>query len=317
MEGRSRQRQRGRSGLLLLALSALLLLAGCASSSPANPLAAASVNGHVISLDDYEQMLAFVEANNASGGPYDWQSPGGRNNSISAQTETLNFLINVELMRQALANQHASLSAADMKTALTQFDDNLKAGKNSTDDTTRSSVLATLPFITGRVRYLIAEQTALENKLINTITLWTVHLRVINATSQSQANQLLSQLQQGADFGQLANQTDPNVTNGGDYGTAWYGELPTAFNAPVFGKIPDTDTPAKYSVVAYSGQYYVVEVTNKAKQKLSAEANAQSRTQAFDGWLNSTYYVPATQNHHIQRYIYIPPVSTQQPTAQG
>src|SRR5260370_34760113 len=152
IEGRSRQRLRGRGGMLLLALSALLLLAGCGSSGPANPVAVASVNGHAISLDDYVQLLAYAKAVNASGGPYDWQSPGGRDNSVTAQTQVLSFLENVELMREALADQHASLSDKELQTTLKQFDGSLNAEKNSTDPTTRSAYAAQLPYVTGRVR---------------------------------------------------------------------------------------------------------------------------------------------------------------------
>jgi hypothetical protein len=317
MEGRSRQGLRGRGGILLLVLSALLLLAGCASSSPANPLAAASVNGHGISLDDYEQLLAYAEAVNASGGPYGWQSPGGRGNSVTWQTQVLSFLEHVELMREALADQHASLSDKELQTALKQFNDNLNAGKNSTDPTTRAAVAAELPYLTGRVRYLIAEQTALENKLINTISLWTVHLRAITASSKSQAEQLLSQLQQGADFGKLANQTNTDQSSGGEVGTEWYGSLPAVFTMPAFGKNPDKDTPPKYSIVPYTGRYFLIEVTNKAKQKLSTVPDAQSRSTIFTNWLQFVYFNPAMQNHRIEQYIYIPPAATQQSAAQG
>ena len=293
---------------MLLALAVMIGLSGCSSTSPAGPLAAATVNGHAIALDDYEQLLAFAEAASSTGGPYNWQSDTGRTNAGNVQSQVLGFLVNLELMREALADQHTSISAKELQVAEKQFDDNIKSGETSSDPTTKEDAEAQLPYVTGRVRYLISEQTAYEAKLISVLNLWTVHLYDIIVSTKSQADQLLSQLQGGADFAQLAEKTSPNATY--DYGTAWYGELPTVFSTPVFGANPDKDTPPKYSVVAYNDQYVVTEVTDKAKQKLSTVTDTTSQTNIFSAWLQNVYY--NTMKH--QEFVYIPAAATQQAT---
>src|SRR5262249_152038 len=156
-----------------------------------------------------------------------------------------------------------SVSAKELQVAQKQFDDNLNAGKTSSDPTTKATVDAELPYITDRVRYLIAEQTAMEAKLISVLNLWTVHLHDFAVSSKSQADSLLRQLQAGADFAKLASQTNPSITDGGDYGTAWFGGVPSQFSAALFGADPDKDTPPQYSEVAYNGEYVLVEVTDK------------------------------------------------------
>ncbi len=305
-----RSRVASLSVVMLLALGVVIGLSGCSGSAPSGPLAAATVNGHAISLDDYEQVLAYAEVANTTGGPYNWQAETGRNNAATAQTQVLGFLVNLELMREALADRHVTVSAKEMQVAEKQFDDNLKAGETSSDPTTKASVEAYLPFVTSRVRYLISEQTAYEAKLISVLNLWTVHLHYIPVQTKTQADQLLSQLQAGADFATLAKQTDPNATTGGDYGTAWYGELPNEFATPLFGANPDKDTPAQYSVVAYSGEYIVVEVTDKKQQQLSSDTNVTEQSNIFSQWLQNVY---AAKRQH-QEYIYVAPVPTQQVT---
>lgn len=298
------------SAALLLALGVALGLTGCSASAPASPLAAATVNGHAISLDDYEQVLAFAQVANNSGGPYNWQSLNGRGNASNEQTQVMTFLVNIELMREALADQHVSVSAKEMQVAQKQFDDNLKSGLTSADSTTKVQAKAELPYATSRVRYLIAEQTAYEAKLISVLNLWTVHLHDIIVPTKAQADDLLTKLTAGGDFATLATQTNPNATDGGDYGTAWYGQLPNEFTIPLFGKNPDKDTPVQYSVVPYNNEYVVVEVTDKKQQKLTTDTDTTDQSNIFSQWLGNEYF--AKRQH--QEFVYIPPAPTQQVT---
>lgn len=311
--GGEEQRRSRRAGLytgMLLALAAIFVLSGCSSTAPSGPLAAATVNGHTIPLDDYEQVLAYAEAASSQGGPYNWQALNGRNNSANLQSQVLQFLVNLELMREALADNHVSLSAKELQVAEKQFDDNLKAGETSSDPSTQAQVKAQLPYVTGRVRYLLSEQTATEAKLISILSLWTVHLHDIIVSSKDKADELLTQLKGGADFATLATATNSTTVDGGDYGTVWYGQLPDAFTEPLFGKNPDKDTPPQYNIVAYNGEYVVVEVTDKKQQRLSTETDTSTQTTIFAGWLQTVYYDKSSH----QQYVYIPAVPTQQVT---
>src|SRR5215813_2012215 len=75
---RARAPRRSRITLLaalLLALGLVLGLAACGNSSQADsPLAVAMVNGHPISLSDFQQVVALYKAGNNQAGSADWQS---------------------------------------------------------------------------------------------------------------------------------------------------------------------------------------------------------------------------------------------------
>ena len=301
-------RRWGLFGALPLLLVLAVGLAGCDASSPTGPLAVATVNGHAISLDDYRQVLALLRVANPQSGPFDWQSTTGRANQASLESQTVGFLTNLELLREALAAQHASLSSADLTKARKALDDSFNSEKTSSDAATRALYASEKPYVTDRVRYLYSLQSALVTKLTAVLTLWTVQLHDFVATSKSQAESFLSQVQNGADFATLAKTLDPNQST--DYGPAWYGTLPDVFTVPLFGKNPAKDTPSKYSIVPYAGQYVVVEVTGKAQQKLSSVSDATQQSNILNNWLQNVYY--AKRQH--QEYIYIPPQPTQQAT---
>ncbi len=113
----------GRRGALALVLGFLLLgagLAGCggAGGQP-DLLSVAAVDGHAISLSDYQTVLAIYQALDAQQSmASDWQSPQGRSTLGTVQQQALDFLINLELMRdhlktpvsaKAMASAHAQL----------------------------------------------------------------------------------------------------------------------------------------------------------------------------------------------------------------
>src|SRR5260221_11558282 len=89
----------------LAMLLCVVLLSGCgpASSSGGVP-AAAAVNGHSVSLAQYQQMVRIFELVNNT--PQDWQSPGGRTGLAGAQRNAPDFLTNLEGVRQQAPAPH-------------------------------------------------------------------------------------------------------------------------------------------------------------------------------------------------------------------
>lgn len=278
---------RRRLPLALAAILCLFVLAGCGASASAGPLVAARVNGDGISLTDYQAMLAWDEASAAlpdsSGQPgisTTWQTPDGRNGLAQTQQTALDFLVNLQLMRQQLHNLHLAVPSADLAAAHAQLQSAIKAAA-ARNDPTLNAALATL---TPQVQDLLSEQEADQQTLIAHLKVPTVHVRLIVVASQNTANNLLGQLKNGADFAQLAkanSQDAQSAQAGGEYGTVYIGQFGSQFDALVFAK-----SPAKDFILPINGNYFIFEVTKPANVPLSGLNNAQNELTVFDSWLS-------------------------------
>jgi hypothetical protein len=293
-------------GAVLVMLGLSMGLAGCGSpSQAASPLSVATVNGQPVSLSDYNQLLAFQKVRNSAVGTFDWQSPTGRTNAAQAQQATMDFLTTLELKRQLISANHAETTlttnlSKDRKT----FTDNLtRVEKDPTQRKANAALLATL---TERVQFLLVEDQATDDTLITALPIKTVHLRAIIAQSADQAQQLLTQVQQGTDFAKLADKTNPNSQNpGGEYGTIWYGQLPSEFTPHLFGS-----KHTKYATVEYQGQFVVTETTNEKSQKLTTLNDPQTASNLLHSWLTA-YRADAANHVNIEQVIVIPPAPAQ------
>jgi len=288
--------------MLLVVLGLALGLSGCGGpSQAASPLSVATVNGHPISVSDYSQMLAFNKAENSQLGTFDWQSPSGRSNTAQAEQSTMDFLTGLELKRELLSANHAEKPlAADLNKDRKILTNNIERVEN--DPTQRKANAALLATLTDRVQFLLAEDQATEEALITVLPIKTVHLRDIVVKDQGTAQQLLSQAQKGADFGKLADQTNPNSQSpGGEYGTVWRGQLPQEFTTPLFGsKHP------KYNIVPYQGQFVVTEVTSEKSQKLATLNDPQRASTLLRRWLTEYRADTAINRIAIEQSIIVP-----------
>jgi parvulin-like peptidyl-prolyl isomerase len=114
-----------------------------------------------------------------------------------------------------------------------------------------------------------------------------IHARDIVVAAQDQANDVLTQLQGGADFGQLAQQLSTDTSskgNGGDLGWIGHGVLDKAVEDTAFGLQPGELS----GVVQGANGFYVVQVLEKdpARPVPAAQLETQ-RQKAFNDWLDS------------------------------
>jgi parvulin-like peptidyl-prolyl isomerase len=114
-----------------------------------------------------------------------------------------------------------------------------------------------------------------------------IHARDIVVAAQDQANDVLTQLQGGADFGQLAQQLSTDTSskgNGGDLGWIGHGVLDKAVEDTAFGLQPGELS----GVVQGANGFYVVQVLEKdpARPVPAAQLDTQ-RQKAFSDWLDS------------------------------
>lgn len=278
---------RWRLPLALAAILCTFVLAGCGATASTGPLVAARVNGDGISLSDYQAMLAWDEASAAlpssagqAGTPIFWQTPDGRTTLAQTQQNALDYLINLQLMRQQLHKLHIAVPSASLATAHAQLQSAIKDALGR-DDPALTSALTKL---TPHVQDLLSEQQADQQALITHVQVPTVHVRVILVTSQAQANDLLKQVQNGADFAQLAKQSsqDPQTAQaGGELGTIYIGQFGPPFDTDVFAH-----THSKYVIIPINSEYALFEVTDPANVPLSGLNNQQNEQTVFDAWLS-------------------------------
>jgi hypothetical protein len=114
-----------------------------------------------------------------------------------------------------------------------------------------------------------------------------IHAREIVVATQDQANDVLTQLQSGADFGQLAQQLSTDTSsksNGGDLGWIGHGVLDKAVEDAAFALQPGELS----GVIQGASGFYVVQVLEKDPARAVPEAQLTTQRQkAFNDWLDS------------------------------
>lgn len=279
---------RWRLPLALAALLCVVVLAGCGTGGSSDPLAAARVNGQGVSLSDYQAMLGWVEA--TAGIPtvtgqaalaIAWQTPDGRTGLAQSQHTALDFVINLQLLRQQLQSRHLSVDSATIATSRTQVLARIKSQLSGSDPILQKAAMARL---TPQVQHLLIEQDADQQTLIAHLQVPTVHVRVIVVDSTQHAQSLEKQLVSGADFAQLAKQDSLNTQTaqtGGEFGTVYIGQFGSQFDSQVFAK-----TPSKYVIFPITGGAALFEVTKPANMSLSALNNIDNEQTSLSAWLS-------------------------------
>jgi hypothetical protein len=285
----SSMRSRRRPYILLLTLLALSLgLTACAANSAVDPVLAARVDGHPITLSQYQAVLRYITANNSmQGHSLDWQSPAGRSDLSATEQNAMNFLINLQLIREQLSQQGISVTAAERTDASNQI--------NASIDQTPEGRAATTPDMRAMLIEFVAGQSALGSR----VKFASAHVRIIVLSSASDAQSMLQQAQNGADFGQLSHDhsIDQSIAaQNGDLGTVYAGQFSAQaqpLEDAIFG--PHAN-PNKFFIVQVGQQYLVVEVTHNPPATIS---DATQQSQILSGWLQSVVRPAA----HVEQYV--------------
>src|SRR5215469_11648337 len=165
----------------------VVVLAGCGPAGASGPVMVASVNGRGISLDDLVAARTYIlESTVLQGTASDWQSPGGRPNFGAAQAQALDFLINVELMRQQVAICHVSVPQSVITKYTNQLNAAIKQAQKSADSAQRASVRA----LTPQMQQIFIDQGAYQELLTKIVKVPGAQVRVIVVATKAQAQQL-------------------------------------------------------------------------------------------------------------------------------
>ncbi len=290
--------RRSWQALVLVALVAVFALAGCGANGASGPLLAASVNGQGIALDDYQQLLNYSIKASAGSASLAWQTPTGRQNMAQTQTTVLNFLINLELARQQANACGVKVTQKDIEAQQKQLQSTINSVLKDPSDPNWAAfhALATLP----RALALFSEQQAYQAALIKVLKVPTAHVRYIVVANKSGAQNLVKQLDNGADFSKLSQQA--GTTNAADAGVQYVGQFLPELDSVVLANVTPSASgcfnnrlpkaPAKYRIFQipagdgqFGGQYAVVETTAVATAPLAALNDAQTEGNVFSAWI--------------------------------
>jgi parvulin-like peptidyl-prolyl isomerase len=282
-------RRAGLLPLLALMMMAVMLLAGCGANAASDPLLAAKVNGHPVTLAQYQQMLALYRSTNA------------RNNFFtdSTQQQVLDLLITTELTREQLSKQRLTVSAKAIQTARDTLNSQLAQSRKQLEQSPDPALKSLLDSITPDVISMLSEQEAIQALMQQKGKVPAIHLRGIEAKNQQDARDLQQKAESGTDFATLAHDNSQNKSTGdigGELGTFFPGQVNTDFDKAVFA--PGAH-PGKYMVLLYQGNYWLLELTGFGPHDISSISDTQTESNVVSAWLEQVVRPGASVEEYV------------------
>jgi peptidyl-prolyl cis-trans isomerase C len=247
--------------------------------TPTPEPAAALVNGRPILLADFEAEVQRYQAAQTAAGT-DLASLGTYRNQV------LDAMIDLELLAQAAADQGATVSDEQLSLQLDQLAAD-QGGSEAVGAWLAANGYDLDSFQRAFRRELLAQQTV--ERLSDTVTdrAEQVHARHLLVGSRSEAEDILTSLANGADFGQLAVEKSLDLSTrigGGDLGWFPRGIL----NQPALEQAAFALQPGEISpVVETNLGYHVIEVLERGPRQLSDNDQRQLRQAAVENWLTN------------------------------
>lgn len=268
-----------------------------ATPTPDRPLAA-RVNGQPIYLVDYERQVAQWQTAVLIPSGIDLTSPEGQERLRHDREEILNWMIEQALIEQAASEMGIVITDEDVEAELAQIiaetggEDAFQA-RLQQDGLTRQDVLSEL-----RAQLIGAAVIERVTSAVPT-TAEHVHARHILVGTAAEAEQILAQLQAGADFAELArtfSQDETTAAAGGDLGFFPRGVL----LAPQVEEAAFSLQPGQVSSVIESpfGFHIVQVIEREPERALSPEVLQYVREQAFKDWIEGLWAQAV-----IERYV--------------
>lgn len=309
-------------------LTALLLLVGCMPLTPTQPPPAAAnptvadeptssqgpaptptsdrplaarVNGQPLYLVDYERQVARYEAALLSSG-VDLSTEEGQARLLQLRRDVLEGMIQQVLVEQAAAAEGITVSDEEVNAALDQLIEEVGG---------EAAFQAQLD-LNGLTREEVFEEqraTMLYQKVFEWVTASVpetaeqVHARHILVDTREEAEQLLAQLQAGADFAELArtySQDESTRETGGDLGWFPRGIL----LAPEVEEAAFSLQAGQFSAVVESPfGFHIVQVLERDPNRQLTPENLQvMKDRAFQEWLQSLW-----DGAQIERFVDLAP----------
>ena len=250
--------------------------------TPPAPLAA-QVNGQYIFLAEYERRVAQYERALLEQG-IDLNTDEGQAQLEEARHDVLEGLIDSALIDQGAMAMGISLDDEELESRV-EADIAAGGGQDAFDEWLQA---------TSQTREDYKEmlrQSLLAQRVLDAVTAdlgseaEQVHARHIMVGSEEEAQQVLTMLQEGADFVALARERSLDLAtkdNGGDLG--WF---PRGLVAPELENAAFALQPGQVSGIVYLGEgYHVIQVVEREiASPLSPEVQLDLQLATFEGWL--------------------------------
>jgi parvulin-like peptidyl-prolyl isomerase len=251
---------------------------------------AARVNGRPVPLAEFEKEVARRQATLVKDG-INFDTPDGKTALAVLRQQTLDGLIEQELLDQEAAKQNITVAEPELDAAINQ----IIAESGSMDDFNKylkASEMTLDELRTGQRKSMLNQK--LYDRVTRDVpmTAEQVHARHILVNTLAEANALLAQLHAGADFATLAQQYSKDSTTsagGGDLG--WFprgGLFDAALEQAAFELQPGQISKAPVQSDLGGGQvvYHILQVIERDPARtLSDDALRAAREAAFQRWL--------------------------------
>ncbi len=250
--------------------------------TPPAPLAA-QVNGQYLFLSEYERRVAQYERALLEQG-IDLNTDEGQAHLEEARHDVLEGLIDSALIEQGALAMGISLSDEELENQVEA--DIAAGGGQAAFDEWLLATNQTREDYKEMLRQSLLAQRAMESVTANVGSeAEQVHTRHIMVGSEEEAQQILTMLQEGADFVALARERSLDLAtkdNGGDLG--WF---PRGLVAPELENAAFALQPGQVSGIVYLGEgYHVIQVVERETARpLSPEMQLDLQLAIFEGWL--------------------------------
>lgn len=276
--------------LALLVVNSILVACSGQGPSPATPTAtatsteglAALVNGEPITMEDYQQQVAQVEAFFDQEG-LDLGSEEGRERLMQARRQVLEQMIDQELIRQAAGEMDVTISDEELESNIQDIVEQ-SGGQEEFNQSLDVMGTAYDEFRQMLLDQLLSEAVfAAITKAIPSVA-EQVHARHVLLPTEEQAEEVLARLQGGEDFAFLARQYSEDVSTrerGGDMGFFPRGVMPPEVEDAAFS----LDVGQTSEIVESQFGFHIVQVLEKEEREIAVEIFENLRQQTFMQWL--------------------------------
>lgn len=249
------------------------------------PNVVAEVNGQAIPLSEFQRQLTDARTYLLSEGLVDPDTEEGKATLQTLRSQVLDQLIDQVLIEQAARDRGLTVTDEELESSITKLKEDL-----GSDEAFAESLAANS--LTEEEFRKLQRQQLLSRKVMDAITTELpdeaeqVHARHILVETREEAEEVVEQLENGADFADLAAQYSIDETtndNGGDLGFFPRGVvLPefeeAAFNLEVGGRSGVVETPFGY---------HIIEVLERETRPIPDEIKGGLRQQTITNWLEA------------------------------
>ncbi len=249
------------------------------------PNIVAEVNGVAIPMADFQRQLADARAYLLSEGLVDPDTEEGQASLRALRDQVLNQLIDQAIIMQAAGQMGLTVTDEELEKSIAKIKDDLGS------EEAYANSLAANNLTEEQFRELQRQQL-LSRKVMDKITAEVpeeaeqVHARHILVKTREEAESILAQLENGADFAELAKEHSIDETtkdNGGDLGFFPRGVVLPEFEDAAFAlKVGE-----RSGVVQTAYGYHIIEVLERETRPIPDEIKVGLRQQIVINWLDA------------------------------